>query len=164
MPTGQLAVRAYSPYDVVKWKREWRESDPGGVVRRLPAIAEELENEAPKIVSLYEEGQREAQRRRKEWEVESARLERERRERQYVKAVEKSREELLGIIDSWRLAKSIEEFVVDAEERARELPPNEREAVLARLEAGRVSLGNIDVLTRFKSWKAPEEYDLKGYW
>lgn len=45
-----------------------------------------------------------------------------------------SKEELLQIIDAWAAAKRLEDFFADAERRARDLPDDQRERTIERLD------------------------------
>ena len=158
LPSGRLCLRAYCPYGVASWTREWRESEPGGLQNQVKRIASALGHEAPAILALIDEGKRRAelehQRREEQFRV----WERENAERKRAEAFKASRDELLSIIDAWAEANRIERFFQDAELRARDrAEPDECSAILRRLKHGREMLGSTEALDHFRSWKSPEE-------
>jgi hypothetical protein len=88
------------------------------------------------------------------WQQQWIREEQERRRAQNLKA---SREELFAIIEAWAVAKRIEEFFQDVEGRAPGIDDVDSKALLDRLRRARQMLGGTDALSRFRTWKAPEE-------
>jgi hypothetical protein len=157
MPSGRLCLRASSPYAYARWEKQWREAKGGDLSSKIPHIVRELEPEAATIARLVAEGERQAEIRRREWEAEHERWQREEAERRRVQHTKESREQLFAIIQAWGLAKQVEGFFEDAERRAAGLPEQEREALLDRLHRARALLGGVDALQRFLGWKAPEE-------
>ena len=123
----------------------------------MPEIVLELESAAVTIATLVEEGERQAEVERRKWEAEQEKWKREEAERRRVRNVKESREQLVGIIDAWNVAKGIEGFFEDAERRAGDLGDDERERLLDRLQRARSLLGGVDALEHFLAWKAPEE-------
>lgn len=156
-PSGRLCLRATSPYWLAKWEKQWREAQGDDLTAKVSHIVRELESEAATIARLVEEGKRQAEIQRKRWEEEHARWQREEAERRRLQCIKESREQLFTIIESWGLAKRIEGFFEDAEQRAGSLEREDREALLDRLRRARALLGGIDALRRFRGWKAPEE-------
>jgi hypothetical protein len=76
-PRSLRKLSASSPYWRAKWERQWAETKPETLSRKIPAILRELEAEASTIARLVEEAEREAELQRQRWEVE--RIEHERR-------------------------------------------------------------------------------------
>jgi hypothetical protein len=166
VPSGSLALAAYSPYPDTSWHKEWRETSAGSLSRMLSTIQRELEAAAPDVARLAAEAderaeaekrrQEEEQRRWEEQQRERARQEQERRQRQ---AAKDSRDQLLAIVDAWVLANRVEDFFRDASCRlANEVEQDSRERLVSRLEAARQMLGATNALEHFRSWKTPEEH------
>jgi len=157
MPSGSLCLRASSPYPRAQWEKQWREAKGSDLTSKVAHIVRELEAEAATISRLVEEGERQAEIQRREWEAQQERWRREEAERRRVQNIKESREQLFGLIEAWGLAKRIEGFFEDAERRATSLGEEDREALLDRLHRARALLGGVDALQRFLNWKAPEE-------
>jgi dGTP triphosphohydrolase len=98
-----------------------------------------------------------AEARRREWEEQHARWEREDDQRQIADSVKKSHEELAQVIQSWATVTSIEQFFKGVEERASALSEAQQEQVLKRLQLAREFIGTQDPLEFFSSWKTPSE-------
>ena len=62
-----------------------------------------------------------------------------------------------SIVQTWAMAKRIEEFFSDAEARLEGLDPDRREQMRDRLKQARNLIGSVDALERFSRWKAPSE-------
>jgi hypothetical protein len=157
MPSGRLAVRAYSPYGRVSWEERWLEDKVGGLSRKITAIVRDLESIVPTIVQRRQEADRQAEIERQRWEVERREEERRERERRRAQAVRESREQLFAIVKGWALADRIERFFGDAERRASALNSDDRAALLDRITQARRLLGGTDALARLQQWKAPSE-------
>ena len=71
MPSGYLAVRAYSPHGRVTWEQRWTEATAGALMRKVTTVVKEVEAIAPSLVERREEAEKEAA------------IERERREAQW---------------------------------------------------------------------------------
>jgi predicted metal-dependent hydrolase len=65
--------------------------------------------------------------------------------------------EAAHIIDDWSETKGLEAFFADAEQRAQDLPDEQRERTIERLLQARALIGSTDALERFNAWRAPEE-------
>ena len=76
---------------------------------------------------------------------------------------EKSREQLLGIIEQWTLACRVEEFFVDLDTQSESIPETEREVVRERIQQAREMFGGVDTLKRFGAWKTPEQREAKEH-
>jgi hypothetical protein len=155
VPAGKLCLRAYSPYGVATWKREWRESKPGEFDSICEKAAQELERAAPEITKLFEEGDRRDREEKQQIREQLRAIKREEAERGRTQALEKGRDELLGIIEEWGLAKRIEAFFEDAEYRAKTMDRKERAVILERIQRARELVGPLDALQRFRSWSLP---------
>lgn len=156
-PTGRLCLQAYSPYPRTNWTQQWRETPSRDLSGRIPAIVRELEKATVEIARLVEEGERQAEIERQRWEAQREQWRREEEARRAAKALKDSKEELLQVIDTWAEAKRLEAFFADAERRAQDLPDEERERTIERLQRARALIGSTDALERFDAWRAPEE-------
>jgi hypothetical protein len=157
MPSGRLCIRASSSYSRVEWEKQWREAKEGELLSRVRQVVRALEAEAPAIATLYEEGERQAEIERKQWEAQAERWRREAEERRQAETIKESREELFAIIEAWGIAKRIEGFFEDIDSRTTDFSGEERTALLDRLHRARSLLGGVDALQRFAGWKAPDE-------
>jgi hypothetical protein len=109
--SGRLGVHAYAPYAAIRWERYWREKKPGDLLSMFAAIAKELEGEAPTIVTLLEKAARDAEERRRKWEVEHREMERKEAERQRIEREAQREKEIAGTISNWRLARDVRQYV-----------------------------------------------------
>lgn len=157
VPSGRLVLQAYSPYSGTKWVRQWIQWGKEPLTRQFLSALQELEGASTEIARLAEEARRQAEVRRKEWEEQSARLRQEQEQARRAEARLKSRQELLHIVEAWALARKIEEFFSDAENRASNLKGEEQSALVRRLSQARSLLGGLDALARFRDWKAPPD-------
>jgi hypothetical protein len=157
LPSGRLCLRASSPYPRAAWERQWRESKAGELPKKFSRIVKALEAEAGNLAKLVEEGERQAEIERQQWEEQRRQWQREEAERLRIRNIKDSREELFAIIEAWDVAKRTEEFFNDAERRAEGLDTEARQILLDRLYRARALLGGVDALQRFRAWKAPEE-------
>jgi hypothetical protein len=156
-PSGRLCLQAYCPDWRATWTKQWRATKDRDLTSRIRSIVRELAEAAPVIAALIEEGHRKAELQRHKWEEERREYERQQSEERAAKAHHDSLEELLSIVNACALAKSIEEFFADAEARVHGLDPERRDLVRGRLRHARDLVGNLDVLTQFARWKAPNE-------
>ena len=171
MPSGQLALRAYSPYPGVEWEQRWREEEAGNLLTRVEEVSHALKRATKTIAAQVRKTTREtargAEEQQRRWELEKETLERQAEERRKAEAdrrkaeaYKQSREQLLALIDGWSLACRIESFFENLKQRAETLDGPERDAIFARLETARQMLGGTDVLKHFEKWKSPRErYD-----
>lgn len=156
-PTGKLCLRAYSPYGLASWAREWREDKAGELLERVDEVVQELERATPEIVKLLEEGKRQAAIAAEEHARQWREYERQEQARKRIEARKESREELLSVVEKWGLAVRLEGFFDDIVRRAQSLSPEERATVLERAKRARELLGGVDALGRFKLWRSPDE-------
>jgi len=73
--SGRLCLQAFSPYPVADWVHRWPEAKARALRGQADEIADYLTKTAATIARLVEEGEREAEIRRLEWEEERRRLE-----------------------------------------------------------------------------------------
>ena len=168
MPTGRLAVRAYSPYMSTSWQQVWREKAAGDLETQFEAIVRGLVKAAPAIAAQLAEARQKAEAEHARWLAQHEiwlREERERkrkeaqaeRERKRRAAQKTSREELVTMVERWDWTRRLSDFFADAERRAGELDAAERTRLLDRLTRARAMIGGTDALRRFREWQTPEE-------
>lgn len=117
----------------------------------------ELEAEATTIARLAEEGRRQAEVERQQWEARQLEWRREEAIKKRIKDEKDSREELFHIINAWAEAKRIEAFFADAERQFADLNDDKKVVILERLKLGREMVGCTDALQWFGSWQTPDE-------
>ena len=156
-PTGRLCLQAYSPYPGTRWANRWLETKKRDLGNQVKAIVKELKQATVKIARLVEEAERQAELARQKWEVEKEQRRLEKAARRAVEARKESRDELLQIIDVWTRANRVEQFFLDAEQRAAGFSDAERLRLLERLKLARKMVGSVDALDRFMAWRAPDE-------
>jgi len=156
-PSGRLCLRAYSPYALATWSREWRETDDRRLPEQVPKIITALVQAADEIAKLVEEGERQAAIRRREWEEESRRLAEQHERARRVRAREDARKDLMQAIAAWGEVRRIQDFLAEAETDAEKLDPPLRDQARARIAAAKVLIGERNALDELLSWKAPDE-------
>jgi hypothetical protein len=159
MPSGLLCLRATSPYYVAKWEKFWRESKRGEIKKLVPDIITELEDDAVPLAELVRQGEEKAAAERAERDEQFRRWKLKEQERQRQKRVEKSRAELMSLIDGWHRAKGITDFFEDVRRRATELEPDERELLADRARRAQELLGGTNALQKLLQWRSPEELE-----
>lgn len=118
-------------------------------------IVSELIDAADEIARLVEEGERQAEIRRRQWE-EERRLRQEQEERaRRVRAREDARKDLMQAIDAWGEVQRIQAFLSEAEIEARRLEPEERDRAPARIALARALIGKQPRLKRCSHGRAP---------
>jgi hypothetical protein len=157
MPSGHLAVRAYSPHGRVTWEQRWKEATAGALMRKVATIVKEVEAVVPQLVQRRDEAEKEAAIERDRREAQWREHERQEQARRRAEARKASRHQLLAIVDDWSLARNIESFFEDAERRASALPAEALAATRERLSRARDVLGGTNALDRFHDWKSPDE-------
>jgi len=157
LPSGRLALQAYSSSWRVKWSERWPESDSGKFPSMVSRIVRELEREAPvlsqKLVLANQQAEEEHRKRKEDMRRAEEDAERKRRE----KAQLDSRNDLLGAIASWEQVRSVHAFFASIDDEISHLPELEREEARSRLEMARELIGKVDPLARLKQWKSPNE-------
>ena len=157
MPTGRLALQAYSPYAGTDWKQTWREDGRQDLEGRIATIVRELEKAVPEVLRQVEAAELEAQVRQREWDEQMARWHRQQAEERAAKALKDSTQQLLDIIESWAATKRLEAFFEDAARRVEQFSEPDRADLLRRIESARELVGSPDALQRLRDWKAPKE-------
>jgi hypothetical protein len=156
-PSGRFAVRAYSPYGFAEWSQEWRDEKPGQLLKRLKRICTEVEEFAPRLAQMVEEGRKRAEEQHRKWLAEQEEAKRRREEERRAQARKQSRESLLTVISRWADVVRVQEFFTDADRRVAELSEERRAALLERLARAREVLGSLDALRYLEGWRTPEE-------
>ena len=161
LPSGRLCLRVYSPYPGVEWEKRWEESTAGELSKSFGAVVKEMEAAGPAIVKLAEEATRRREEEQRRWEAERKEAQIQEAARKKAEAEKSSRDQLLGIVQGWSLARQIEAFFVDLERRAEGKDDEARLELQERLSRARNLLGTTDALKHFESWSSPE--DLLAY-
>lgn len=156
-PTGRLCLQAFSPYRRANWAQVWREAGGRDLASQIPSIIKALEGAVAEIARLVEEGERQAEIERKEWEAKEEQWRREAEAQRAAKARKDSKEELFRVIEKWGETTNLERFFMEAESRAASLPDGERRAALKRIQLARGFVGKLDPLEYVLSWRTPEE-------
>ena len=156
-PTGRLCLQAYSPYWRAKWMKQWRETEKRDLNGQIRTIIRELEKESETIVHLVEEGERQAEIERQQWEAQQEKWRREKEEARVAQALKDSKADLIKIIEYWAESKRIEAFFQDAERKAAELGESERLKIMERLKLARELIGSVEALDYFSVWRSPDE-------
>ncbi|RUW57014.1 hypothetical protein [Mesorhizobium sp. M8A.F.Ca.ET.021.01.1.1] len=157
LPTGRLRLIAYSPYWRVTWSSDWQETKQKSLRPSVKSIVQSVEEAAVDMVGKLEEADRQAEIQRIEREAAEERRRREEDRRRVEQSIQDSKDHLGKVIQQWSHVMSVERFLVGVEQRAHELPDDDRGAVLERLKLARDFLGTQDPLEFFRSWKTPEE-------
>jgi hypothetical protein len=157
LPSGRMRIVAYAPYGQVSWSKQWDETKSKSLRGEIRAIVDVIEAAAPNIVAKLEEAAREAETRHQQWLVEQERRRRDEDRRCIKESIAKSKTELTHVIEKWSEVVGIERFFANLQQRADELPENERIPVLERLALAREFLGSQDPLDFFRDWKTPGE-------
>jgi hypothetical protein len=152
-----LLVRAYSPYGFAEWSQEWRDEKPGQLLKRVKRIFTEVEETAPGLAQMIEEGRKRAEEQHRKWIAEQEEEKRRREEERREKARKQSRESPLTVISRWGDVMRVQEFFTDAERRVAALPDERRAALVERLSRARKVLGTVDALRYLEGWHTPEE-------
>lgn len=116
-----------------------------------------IETSAADLVGKLEQADRQAEIERIEREAAEDRRRREEDRRRVEQSIQDSKDHLGKVIQQWSQAISIERFLAGVEQRAHELPDDDRAAVLERLTLARDFLGTHDPLDFFRSWRTPNE-------
>ncbi|EZP71731.1 hypothetical protein BV96_02470 [Sphingomonas paucimobilis] len=158
LPSGRFRIVAYSPYDNVSWSTQWQDAKSGSLLRiQINSIVEAIEAAAPQLVAKLEQAERDAEIRHQQWLVEQERRRREDDRKNVARSKTESKTDLIQIIERWSSRMSIERFLEEVEQRARNLLPTEKNDLLERLRLARGFLGSQDPLDFFLAWKTPEE-------
>ena len=168
MPTGRLALRAYSPYSGTSWQETWREKAAGDLVNRFASIVRAMAAAAPPIAANVAEVRRKADEEHQRWLVqyearqreERARKEkeeREERERRRKAAHETSHDELLAAIEHWGWARRVDEFFAEIDRKMKSDAPADQAVLRERVTLARAMVGEVNLLERLRAWRSPAE-------
>jgi hypothetical protein len=155
--SGRLRLIVYVPLHDVSWSLSFQETVQRTLAQNLKKIVKSIEDSIEVVRGEISEAERKEAVRRREWEEQHERWQREENQRKIAASNNESREQLMQIIQSWATAVSIEQFLKGVEERANQLPESEQARILDRLQLARESIGIQDPLEFFLSWKAPRE-------
>jgi len=167
IPSGRLGLIAYSPYNRGSWVQRWEDPRTGELKKLICDIVGILEAAAPTIATLTTEAHRKAE------EEHQAYLAQQREERLKQlaelrqKAAQESREDLLGVVNSWVTACDIEGFFANLTKNL-ELGDVERAQIEERIQTARSLFGGTDAAQHFRRWRTPEHFFEKAkkglYW
>jgi dGTP triphosphohydrolase len=154
---GRLRLVVYSLQRDVSWSLSFQETMERMLTQDIGKIVKLVEDSVEVMRKEIIEAEQRAEVRRREWEDQHARWERERDQQQIAHSIKESREQLAQVIQSWATIMNIEQFLKGVEERAIALPEAQREQLLDRLQLAREFIGTQDPLEFFNSWKTPSE-------
>lgn len=156
-PTGRLRLVAYSPYRVLQWSRSWEEVGKSELREQYASITDSLAGIANdlrrRLVTAREEERR---------EQEQLRIEHEKWQRDFdraraLEAKKASLQQLEGLIAGWAKANATNQFFSDLKRRAMELPDEQRDCTVRRIELAATLVGERDALAVFQSWLSPDQ-------
>jgi hypothetical protein len=157
LPSGRLAVQAFSTSWRAPWTQRWTEAKAGQFASFVPSVVKELQAIAPELKRRADEANRKAEEEHREWERKQE-LERQEAERtRQVKARQDARQDLLAAIASWEQVRNINAYFESAERELEQLPESERQHLRGRLGEARALVGDVDALEKLRLWKSPQE-------
>jgi hypothetical protein len=156
-PSGRYILQSYSPYRGTSWVKQWNIHLNKSLSRQGSRIADELFESTTLIAEEIEAARLESERRAREWEEQQERWRREEEQKNREKSFDRSNEQLLEVIRSWAQAKSIESFFREIELAIPEQDPSKQPGLWDRLAEARKVIGTVDALQDFTKWKSPEE-------
>jgi hypothetical protein len=162
LPSGRLAVRAYSPYHRVSWLQDWREKTAGELESQIESIARALRKAAPTIAERVAEETRKTEAEAQAREVQYQQHLKAERAKKRQEAQKASREALLNAISQWSRVRDIETFLGDVERELANVPLEQRGVVTERLALARRMIGPTDALRWLATWQTPEELYPEG--
>lgn len=155
-PSGRICVKAYLPYQVVEWSRQWLEGKSGNLSEMLQAVVAEIEAEASSLLRLLEDAERKAEEQRLLWEAQWEATQRRLAEEAYARRVQESRAALISIIESWATERNIHNFFPEIESLIPSLDEGQRDAIVAKLKDARGVIGERTAVQQLLDWKAPK--------
>ena len=157
LPSGRLAVQAFSTSWRAPWTQRWSEAKPGEFGSFVSKVVKELQAMAPELRRRTDEADLKAAEEHRAWEAKRE-LERQEAERvRQLKARQDARQDILSAIASWDQVRSIKAYFQTAEQELERLPEEEREQLRNRLSEARALVGDVDALEKLRQWKAPQE-------
>ena len=168
MPTGRLALRAYSPYSGTNWQETWREKTAGDLVDRFSNIVRSLVAKSVPLAAEVAEVRRRSEEAHQLWLVQHETRQREERARQEQEAREErtrrrkaarktSYDELLAAIDHWSWVRRVEEFFAEVDRQLNDMAPEAQTALRERVVLARAMIGDVNALQRLGAWRNPGE-------
>lgn len=157
IPSGRLRLIAYSPYWRVAWSENWQETKGDSLSSRIPKIIKAIQNATVELVERLQEADRQAEIARLKQLAEEERYRQEENRRRIQQSIKDSQTQLFEVIKAWSDVMNVERFIQGVQNRAMDLPDNERETVLERLKLARDFIGTQNPLDFFLSWKTPLE-------
>lgn len=157
LPSGRLRLIAYCPSWRVSWSTQWQETAKSPLQNSIGVIVKGLQGSANDLAEKMAEAERIAEAKHQEQLAAIERHKREEDRRKIEQSVKDSRDHIEQIIQQWANIKGIEQFLTGVEQQAATLPPDERRAVLQRLEMASEFLGSRDPMKYFMEWKTPTE-------
>ena len=154
---GKLGVRMSSAFDYDgQWEKVWKEDRVRSLHRYIDEIVQEVIAKAPTIASDYLEYRKRKEIEWREYQV-KMRQEELAREKRRIEAVrEKSRKELIAIIEKWEEADRIARFFSRIENRIMSLPAAERSQALEKIGMAKELLLENDPYACFEQWQLPD--------
>lgn len=163
VPSGRFRLFAYSPKNGVDWSMSWQETEQEPLDRKIPTIVGASQTAESKLQRLMTAADEAAAKRKKEWEEQRERYERQEDARKASQALSDSKQQLTEIIEKWGKAVAVEQFFAEAEERLATADENRRQLLMKRLALAREMMGSLDPLDFIEKWLAPEERYISKY-
>ena len=157
IPSGRLRLIAYSPYWRVAWSENWQETKGDLLSSRIPKIIKGIQSAAVELVERLQEADRQAEIARLKQLAEEEKYRQEEDRRRVQQSIKDSQTQLFEVIKAWSDVMNVERFLQGVQDRAIDLPADERDTVLERLKLARDFIGTQNPLDFFLSWKTPLE-------
>lgn len=141
----------------MSWSTSWSETSKKPLDVCIKPILKSIESEAIALVGKLEEADRQAEIRRREWQVEQEKARQQDDRKRVDKSISESKQHLSQIIQQWSEVRSIHQFLAGIEQGALSLSEEKKSKVLERLALAREFLGTQDPMDFFMSWKTPGE-------
>jgi hypothetical protein len=157
LPCGRFRLVVYSPISGVDWVASWQETTKSSISAIIPAFVRKLEDSKDDLRVLMLAAEEAAVQRQKEWAEAQGRYRRQEDQRCVDQASAESQKQLLGIMDRWAAAMSVERFFREAEKRMESVESMRRAQLAERLALARAMLVMRDPLDYLEERLAPEE-------
>ncbi len=157
IPCGRLRLVVYAPYPGVSWSMSFQESKTHTLKKEISEIVKSIENSTETLIMKVKEAERQAELQRQEWAAEHERWEQEEDRRRVAQSIKESREQLDQVIKEWARVIGLAKLFEGVQSRAQNLPEEQQQEVLNRLQLARNFVGTQDPLDFFRSWKTPVE-------
>lgn len=157
IPSGRLRLIAYSPYWRAAWSESWQETKVDSLSSRIPKLIKAIQSGAVELVERLQEADRQAEIARLTRLAEEEKSRQEEDRRRVQQSIKDSQTQLFEIIKAWSDVMDVERFLQSVQDRAMDLPADERDMVLERLKLARDFIGTQNPLDFLLSWKTPLE-------